>query len=130
MTFTKTASSGERKNSMTDCLFCKIASGEIPSKFVYEDDLCCAFNDIDPQAPVHILIIPKKHIDSLSAAEGTDAQLLAHLLLTAKKIAKEQGLEEGYRLVINSGDFGGQSVKHLHLHLLGKKPMGWPPYAF
>ena len=112
-----------------DCLFCSIAAGEIPSATIYEDELVRAFNDIDPQAPVHFLLVPKKHIGSLDEATEEDAALLAHMLLTVKKIAEEQGLENGYRVVINTGADGGQSVHHLHMHVLGKKALGWPPYA-
>ena len=112
---------------MSDCIFCKIASGEIPSKKAYEDDKIVSFYDLDPQAPVHVLIIPKKHLASLDAASGEDAELLAHMMLKAKDIAADLGLEEGYRLVINTGADGGQTVKHLHMHLLGKRAMKWPP---
>ena len=114
---------------MSDCLFCKIAAGEIPSAKVYEDELVFAFSDIDPKAPVHVLLVPKKHIGSIDEAGEEDSALLAHMLLTVKKIASEQGLENGYRVVINTGEDGGQSVHHLHMHILGKKAMGWPPYA-
>lgn len=108
-----------------NCLFCRIISGEIPSARVYEDDFVYAFRDIDPQAPVHVLIIPKKHADSVLEAEPC---IIAHMTEAAKKIAAQEGLcEKGFRLVINTGEEGGQSVKHLHMHLLGGRSMQWPP---
>ncbi len=113
---------------MADCIFCKIGSGEIPTNMVYEDELICAFNDLSPQAPAHALIIPKKHIESLDAATEEDAEILAHMLLKVKEVAKILGIENGYRCVMNTGEDGGQTVKHLHIHLLGKKAMGWPPF--
>ena len=118
--------SGKEKH-MADCIFCKIANGEIPSNKAYEDDQIMAFHDLNPQAPVHVLVIPKKHLDSLSAASEDDAQLLAHIMLKIKDIAADLGLEKGYRVVINTGEEGGQTVKHLHVHLLGKRSMKWPP---
>ena len=113
--------------TMENCIFCKLASGEIPTNVVYEDESVFSFYDADPQAPVHVLIIPKKHLGSLNEASCEDAELLAHMLLKAKDIAAELGLENGYRLVINTGADGGQSVPHLHIHLLGKRQMNWPP---
>ncbi|MGD7036541.1 histidine triad nucleotide-binding protein [Methylotuvimicrobium buryatense] len=111
---------------MTDCLFCKMVSGEIKPDTVYEDDKVLAFRDIHPQAPVHILIIPKIHIATLN--ELDDAGLAGHLLLTASKLAAQEGLaEDGYRTVINCNEHGGQAVYHLHLHLLGGRSMRWPP---
>ena len=107
-----------------DCIFCKIVNGEIPSQKVYEDDLVLAFKDINPQAPVHILVIPKKHIDSAVALTEEDDQLIAHIFKVIREIAKEQDLENGFRLVTNVGTDGGQSVKHLHFHILGKKQFG------
>lgn len=107
-----------------DCIFCKIVAGEIPSSKVYEDEQVLAFNDINPQAPVHILVIPKKHIDSAVALEKEDAALIAHIFEVIKLVAKEQNLENGFRLVTNVGADGGQSVKHLHFHILGKKQYG------
>ena len=112
---------------MSDCIFCKLANKEIPTEVVYEDDMIFSFKDMDPQAPVHVLIIPKKHIASLDETKEDDAALLSHMLLSVKKIAKDLGLENGYRLVINTGEDGGQTVKHLHMHLLGKRSMIWPP---
>ena len=104
---------------MSDCLFCKIVDGEIPSNKVYEDDKILAFHDVDPQAPVHVLIIPKKHIASLDAVTEEDGDLLAYIMLKVKDIAADLGLENGYRLVNNCGEDGGQSVMHLHFHLVG-----------
>jgi histidine triad (HIT) family protein len=108
-------------------IFQKIIDRQVPADIVYEDDLCLAFRDINPQAPVHILLIPKKAIPMLSAVEAEDQELLGHLLVTAPKIAKEQGLDNGFRLVINNGAQGGQTVFHLHLHILGGRAMQWPP---
>ena len=110
-----------------DCIFCKIAAGTIPSKKIFEDDQLLAFFDIDPKAPTHILVIPKKHIASLAQAEAGDAPLLGHLLEAAADIAREQGLAQGYRVVISTGPHGGQTVDHLHVHLLGGRQMHWPP---
>ena len=113
---------------MTDCLFCRIVNKEIPSRLVYEDEKVLAFEDITPQAPAHILIIPKKHLASLKEADENDQNLLGYLLLTARKIAQDKGLaESGFRLVINSGPDSGQEVNHLHVHLLGGRRFGWPP---
>jgi histidine triad (HIT) family protein len=110
-----------------DCLFCKIARAEIPVKRVYEDDLCLCFPDLHPQAPTHLLLIPRKHIASHAHATNEDAALLGHLMATAGDIATSQGLSGGYRLVMNTGVDGGQSVDHIHLHLLGGRRMSWPP---
>ena len=112
---------------MEDYIFCKIANHVIESNYAYEDELISAFYDLEPQAPVHVLIVPKKHIASLDEAKEEDAQVLAHILLKIKEIAAKEGLENGYRVVVNTGEDGGQSVHHLHFHLLGKRPMGWPP---
>ena len=110
-----------------DCLFCKIASGAIPVTRLYEDDQTLAFPDINPQAPTHILIIPKRHITSMAHCETPDTALLGQLLQTAAEVARQQNLAKGYRLVINTGSDGGQTVEHLHLHLLGGRHMIWPP---
>lgn len=104
-----------------DCIFCKIVKGEIPSSKVYEDDLVLAFNDINPCAPVHILVIPKKHIESAVKLTEEDNDLIAHIFKVIREIADKQGLENGFRLVSNVGSDGGQTVKHLHFHILGKK---------
>jgi histidine triad (HIT) family protein len=111
----------------SDCLFCKIVAGSIPAKRVFEDDLCLCFADIHPQAPTHLLVIPKEHIASQAHAERAQAALLGHLMATAAEIARSSGLNQGYRVVINTGPDGGQTVDHLHLHLLGGRPMSWPP---
>ncbi|XP_046974855.1 adenosine 5'-monophosphoramidase HINT1-like [Vanessa cardui] len=111
-----------------DTIFGKILRKEIPAKFVYEDDQCVAFNDVNPQAPTHILVIPRKPISQLSKAEDADEQLLGHLLIAARKVAAQQGLDKsGFRLVINDGKNGAQSVYHLHIHILGGRQMQWPP---
>jgi histidine triad (HIT) family protein len=109
------------------CLFCKIVAGEIPSKKVFEDDLTYAFRDINPQAPTHVLVVPRKHIDSLAEASAEDQELLGYLHLVAARIAKNEGLSKGFRTVINTGPDGGQTVDHLHVHLLGGRTMLWPP---
>ncbi|AOX02141.1 histidine triad nucleotide-binding protein [Moorena producens PAL-8-15-08-1] len=113
--------------AMSETIFSKIIRREIPADIVYEDDLALAFKDINPQAPVHILVIPKKPIPQLAAAESEDEALMGHLLLTAKQVAEQVGLTNGYRLVINNGADGGQTVDHLHLHILGQRQMKWPP---
>jgi len=110
-----------------DTIFSKIIRREIPADIVYEDDLALAFRDINPQAPVHILVIPKQPIAKLSDAESQDHRLMGHLLLTVKRVAQQQGLTNGYRVVINTGEDGGQTVYHLHLHILGGRQMTWPP---
>lgn len=110
-----------------DCLFCNIVKGQIPSEKVYEDNDVYAFKDVNPEAPVHILIIPKRHIKSVDELEETDKELVGHIFLVAKKLAKENKLENGYRLVSNIGEEGGQSVKHLHFHFLGGRSFNWPP---
>ena len=104
---------------MSDCLFCKIIAGEIPSKKVYEDALCYAFYDIDPQAPTHFLVVPKKHITSAAALTEEDGALLGHIFAVIAKLAAEQGLNNGYRVISNVGEDAGQTVKHLHFHVLG-----------
>ncbi len=109
------------------CLFCKIASREIPSTAVYQDELTYAFADINPKAPVHVLIIPREHIGSLAEAGADKRALLGHLSWVAAEIARKKGLANGYRVVVNTGDDGGQTVDHLHLHLMGGRPMTWPP---
>jgi histidine triad (HIT) family protein len=109
------------------CLFCKIRDGAIPAKKVWEDDRALAFRDVNPQAPTHILIIPKKHIDSLDALTDDDAALVGHLHVAAAKLAREEKLSEGYRTLFNTGLNAGQTVFHLHLHLLGGRALGWPP---
>ncbi len=109
-----------------DCIFCKIAAGEIPSTKVYEDDTVVAFNDLDPQAPVHVLIIPKEHIASAAEINESNSAVVAHIFEVAANIAAEKGLKDGFRIVNNCGDSAGQSVKHLHFHLMGGRDFGWP----
>lgn len=111
---------------MSDCLFCKIANGEIPSNKVYEDAVCLAFRDIDPQAPTHFLVIPKAHIASCAQVNEGNAALVGHMFTVIAKVAKEQGLDS-YRVVSNCGEQAGQSVPHLHFHVLGGRDMTWPP---
>ncbi|MDY7008498.1 MAG: histidine triad nucleotide-binding protein [Cyanobacteriota bacterium] len=113
--------------SEQDTLFGKIIRREIPADIVYEDDMALAFKDINPQAPVHILLIPKKPIPKLADAVPEDHALMGHLLLTAKRVAEQAGLENGYRVVINNGAEAGQTVFHLHIHILGGRQMQWPP---
>jgi histidine triad (HIT) family protein len=109
------------------CLFCKIVNGEIPSTPVYQDELTYAFADINPRAPVHVLVVPREHIASLDDAGKEQEALIGHLMTVAAGIARARGLTRGYRVVTNVGDDGGQTVDHLHLHLLGGRPMTWPP---
>jgi histidine triad (HIT) family protein len=108
-------------------LFSRIIAREIPADIVYEDDLCLAFRDINPQAPTHVLVIPKKEIPRLADAQEEDQALLGHLLLAAGKIARQLGVEDAFRLAVNNGAQAGQSVFHLHLHLLAGRPFRWPP---
>lgn len=110
-----------------DCIFCKIAAGEIPTNKVYEDDVCLGFADLDPQAPVHLLVIPKKHITSVNEIDAQNQHIVGGIFTAISKIAAEQGLENGYRVVTNCGEDGGQTVPHLHFHLLGKRSLSWPP---
>jgi histidine triad (HIT) family protein len=114
--------------SSSDCLFCRIASGEIPAAVVHQDEQLMAFRDISPQAPVHVLIIPRAHLASLDAADDDQRDLLGSLLLAARDVARAEGIAEGgYRTVMNVGDDGGQSVHHVHLHVLGGRALAWPP---
>jgi histidine triad (HIT) family protein len=108
-------------------IFQRIIDKEIPAKIVYEDDRCLAFHDVAPQAPTHVLVIPKKPIMSIAAVTDEDAELLSHLWLVVRDVAKQLKLDRGYRVVVNCGRDGGQSVDHLHLHLLGGRPLAWPP---
>ncbi|KAK3598514.1 hypothetical protein CHS0354_001054 [Potamilus streckersoni] len=110
-----------------DTIFGKIIRKEIPCSLIYEDDQCIAFKDISPQAPIHFLVVPKKPIIKLDEVEAEDQQLLGHLFLVVKKVAREQGLDDGYRVTINNGRHGGQSVYHLHIHVMGGRQMEWPP---
>jgi len=112
---------------MKDCLFCKIIAGAIPSKKAYEDDEVFAFHDIHPQAPTHVLVVPRRHIASLDETVEADQALLGRALLAARTVARELGIASGYRVVSNCGTPAGQSVFHIHFHLLGGRPLGWPP---
>lgn len=111
----------------SDCIFCRIVSGGIPANKVFEDEQCLAFRDLHPVAPTHVLVIPREHIRSTAHAVETQGPLLGHLMLTAAKVAEQEGLANGFRLVANTGADGGQTVDHLHLHVLGGRPMAWPP---
>jgi len=108
-------------------LFGKVIRREIPADIVYEDELCLAFRDINPQAPTHVLLIPKKEIAKLSSADGADQALLGHMMLAAAKVARQLGVEDAFRLVVNNGAEAGQSVFHLHLHILAGRKLRWPP---
>ncbi len=111
-----------------DCIFCKIAKGEIPSEIIFEDDDCVAFNDVNPQGPVHFLVAPKKHISSLAEMTEEDEALLGHMLTVVSILAYEKGLnDKGYRVVNNCGADGGQTVEHLHFHVIGGRHLNWPP---
>lgn len=113
---------------MADCIFCQIANHEIPATIVHEDEQIIAFEDIDPQAPVHVLLVPKKHIHTLVELKEHESEILQQLLMTAKTIAKMKNLEHrGFRIVVNCNPDGGQTVYHLHVHLLGGRRMNWPP---
>lgn len=113
---------------MKDCIFCKIVSKEIPAKIIYEDDRILAFHDIDPQAPTHIIFIPKDHIESIASISDDHKELLGHIHLRIRDVADELGLsEKGYRIVNNCKELGGQTVNHIHFHLLGGRQMQWPP---
>lgn len=110
-----------------DCLFCKIVAGQIPARKLYEDDHVVAFHDIGPQAPVHFLVIPKRHIETLNHLTEDDRELAGHILFTAQRLAREQGCEEGFRVVMNCNELGGQTVYHIHMHVLGQRQLDWPP---
>ncbi|HVP64266.1 MAG TPA: histidine triad nucleotide-binding protein [candidate division Zixibacteria bacterium] len=112
---------------MSDCLFCKIIAGTIPSRKVHEDDRVYVFEDIDPKAPTHVLIVPKQHIVGLNTATEADANIIGYMHLVAAKIGRERNIEDGYRTVLNVGPRSGQSVFHIHLHLLGGRDLKWPP---
>jgi len=113
---------------VSDCIFCKITEKKVPARIIHEDDATMAFDDINPQAPTHVLVVPRKHVASVGELTEADAGLLGHLLLVGARVAKLKGITDGgYRFVINTGRFGGQTVFHLHLHVLGGRPMHWPP---
>jgi histidine triad (HIT) family protein len=109
------------------CIFCKIVAGELPSKTIYTDESCIAFHDVNPQAPVHLLVIPRKHFASALEADEADEPLMGHLHRVAAKLAQQHKITDGFRVVVNTGIGAGQSVFHLHLHVLGGRPMRWPP---
>jgi len=113
--------------SMSSCIFCKILAKQAPARVAYEDERCIAFHDIHPQAPVHLLIIPRKHFSTVAEAEAGDETLLGHLHRVAGQLAQEHRITDGYRVVVNVGPGAGQSVFHLHLHVLGGRPLRWPP---
>ena len=119
--------SGGARVTADKTIFQKIIDKEIPAEIVYEDDRCLAFRDVNPQAPTHVLVIPKRPIVSLAHAEDGDSDLLGHLLIVARRVAEQEGLSNGYRTVLNCGRDGGQSVDHLHLHVLGGRALSWPP---
>lgn len=110
-----------------DCIFCKIAAGEIPVETLHQDEQVVAFRDSNPQAPVHFLVIPREHLQSLAHTAHEHAPLLGHMLAVSADLAREQGLDRGYRTIINAGEHGGQTVDHLHIHVLGGRQMHWPP---
>lgn len=113
---------------MTDCIFCKIANGQIPSDIIYEDDKVIAFKDLNPQSPTHILIIPKEHIESSNFIDEGNSHLIGHIFVIINKLAKQLGIDkEGYRIVNNCGENGGQTVSHIHFHLLAGRKLSWPP---
>jgi len=112
---------------MSDCVFCMIANHEIPSNIAYEDDKIIAFHDLEPQAPIRVLVIPKKHIESLDDVSEEDKELLGYMMFKIHEIAKDLGIENGYRVVSNNGENAFQTVKHLHFHILGNRKFGWPP---
>ena len=114
--------------AMADCIFCKIAAGTIPAKLVHEDESVVAFRDLNPQAPVHVLVIPRKHVATVNDLEAADAELVGKMALAAQKVAKAEAVaDSGYRLVLNTNAQAGQSVFHIHMHLLGGRYLGWPP---
>lgn len=113
---------------MPECIFCKIVNGSVPASKVYEDDKVVAFDDLNPQSPTHILIIPKEHIPSVNYIDESNSSIIGHIFVAISKIVKEKGLDkQGYRIVNNCGEFGGQTVEHLHFHLLGGRQLQWPP---
>lgn len=112
---------------MENCIFCKIVKGEIPSSLIYEDDMVIAFKDINPQAPIHFLVVPKEHIESANDIEDSNEHIIGHIFKVINKLAKEENLNSGYRIVNNCGSQGGQTVNHIHFHVLGGRQMLWPP---
>lgn len=119
---------GEETVATDGCIFCRIVEGEVPARVVHEDEDTMAFRDVNPQAPVHLLVIPRRHVEAVSDLADSDRELAGRLLLVAGEVAREAGLEDsGYRIVANTGSDGGQTVPHLHLHVLGGRSMSWPP---
>lgn len=116
-----------RYREMGDCIFCKLANGEIPTEMVYEDELIAVFKDAAPQAPVHMLMVPKIHVASLDELNAENSELMGHMMLKIKEVTAKAGLTNGYRCVINTGEDGQQTVQHLHIHILGGRSMQWPP---
>lgn len=112
---------------MNDCIFCKIIKGEIPSKKIYEDDMVYAFYDINPEAPVHFLVIPKEHIESANCVNAENSKYVAHIFEVINKITSDLGIQNGYRVINNCGEDGGQTVNHMHFHVMGGKKLNWPP---
>jgi histidine triad (HIT) family protein len=112
---------------MSECLFCRIISGEIPGSIVYQDDHVVAFKDVNPQAPVHVLVVPRRHVPTLLEPEAASGELLSHVYSAIQKVAADLNLDKGFRVVANYGPDGGQTVYHIHFHLLGRRVMGWPP---
>jgi len=111
-----------------DCLFCRIVAGDVPAQVVHESEHAVAFRDLNPQAPLHVLVVPRRHVDNAAAVSRDDAEITADMLITARRVAEAEGVaESGYRLVFNVGDDGGNTVGHLHLHVLGGRRLGWPP---
>ncbi len=110
-----------------DCIFCRIARGDIRAQVVHSDEESVAFRDVNPQAPTHVLVVPRRHIESIAAMEDDDARLIGHLFAVAREVAREAGLDGGYRLVVNVGADAGQTVPHVHLHVIGGRPLDWPP---
>jgi len=117
----------DRLIPMTDCLFCRIVAGEIPANLVFETDHAIAFRDIDPKAPTHILVIPRTHFDNLTELTSTDVDLAGHLLDVVTQVIQQEALIRGYRLVANTGPDGGQTLDHVHFHILGERELTWPP---
>jgi histidine triad (HIT) family protein len=117
----------QKLDQRADCLFCQIVAEKVPARLFHEDGQCIVFADIKPQAPMHLLVVPKRHLVSLSQASGDNEPLLGHLMMVAAQLAREKQVFNGYRVVVNTGEDGGQTVQHLHLHLLGGRQMHWPP---
>ncbi len=124
---TKTTYKRYNPPAMVECIFCKIVKGEIPADIIYRDEQVVAFKDLNPQAPFHVLVIPTKHVEKVSDPEAANGEMLSGIFKAIQKLAKDNNLEEGFRVVTNCGEFGGQTVYHIHFHLLGKRQLNWPP---